>query len=180
MKKIICVITEDNFLFQKIKLDCTDDVTVSRLLTDDFSLCLFDLDSSKESIPRGALTMSRTAEADIKIPFPLGMVNSLLSKSDSAILTVDRSTRCAYLRGEKIKFTEVEFALFSLLCSKEGEFVSREEILRTVWGDEADTGVINVYIHYLREKIERHGEKIIISSRKCGYKIDRKYLGGEQ
>ena len=53
----------------------------------------------------------------------------------------------------------------------------REEILSTVWGGEADSGVINVYIHYLREKLEVCGEKIILSSRKCGYKIDEKYLG---
>ena len=32
-----------------------------------------------------------------------------------------------------------------------------------------------MYVHYLREKLER-GEKIIISSRNHGYKIDAKYL----
>ena len=31
---------------------------------------------------------------------------------------------------------------------------------------------------YLREKLEAHGEKIIISSRMCGYKIDEKFFGG--
>ena len=40
----------------------------------------------------------------------------------------------------------------------------------------ADEGVLNVYVHYLREKLERGGEKIIISSRGLGYKIDEKYL----
>ncbi|MBE6645170.1 MAG: winged helix-turn-helix transcriptional regulator [Ruminococcaceae bacterium] len=179
MKKI-CVITEDNFLFQKIKLDTPDDVTVSRLLTDDFSLCLFDLDTMGEKAPNGAVTMSRTAEADVRIPFPLGTVGSLLLKSHSSLLSVDGEARAAFLRGEKIKLTEVEFALLSLLASKGGEFVSREEILSSVWGGDADMGVINVYIHYLREKLERHGEKIIISSRKCGYKIEEKYLGGER
>ena len=61
--------------------------------------------------------------------------------------------------------------------SANGEFVSREEILSQVWNGDADCGIINVYIHYLREKIE-HGEKIILSSRKQGYCIDEKYLGG--
>ena len=179
MKKI-CVITEDNFLFQKIKLDSPEDATVVRLLTDDFSLCLFDLDTAKESLPHGAITMSRTSEADVKIPFSLGTVGSLLLKSDSAPLSLDEKARAAFLRGEKIKLTEVEFALLSLLASKDGEFASREEILNAVWDGDADMGVINVYIHYLREKLERLGEKIIISSRKCGYKIDKKYLGGEE
>ena len=57
----------------------------------------------------------------------------------------------------------------------QGGFVSREEILREIWDNCADAGVINVYVHYLREKIE-HGEKIIISSRNNGYKIDEKYF----
>ena len=35
---------------------------------------------------------------------------------------------------------------------------------------------MNVYIHYLREKLEADGEKIILSSRSHGYKIDEKYL----
>ena len=31
----------------------------------------------------------------------------------------------------------------------------------------------------MKEKLEKYGEKIIVSSRKCGYKIDEKYLGGQ-
>ena len=58
-----------------------------------------------------------------------------------------------------------------------GEFVSRDELSRAVWGEGADGGILNVYIHYLREKLESKGEKVIISSRRGGYKIDGKYLG---
>ena len=39
--------------------------------------------------------------------------------------------------------------------------------------------MINVYIHYLREKLELCGEKIIIASREAGYRIDKRFLGGE-
>ena len=67
----------------------------------------------------------------------------------------------------------------SVIYGAGGEFISREEILERVWKNSADSGVINVYVHYLREKLERHGEKIILSSRKGGYRIDEKYLGGE-
>ena len=74
--------------------------------------------------------------------------------------------------------TELEAALLALLISADGDFVSREEILKRVWQNDADPGIINVYIHYLREKIER-GEKIILSSRKRGYGIDEKYLRGD-
>ena len=172
--KTVSVYTDDAFLFQKIKLDIA---TVARVVRYEsvYDLCLFDVDTSKEKAPSDALTMSRSDGADIKIPFALGTVHSLLENDNSPILTVDAESRCAYLRGEKIKLTEVELSLLSLLYER-GEYVTREEILSTVWGGEADAGVINVYIHYLREKLERHGEKIILSSRKCGYRIDEKYL----
>ena len=35
---------------------------------------------------------------------------------------------------------------------------------------------MNVYVHYLREKLEYNGEKVIISSRKNGYKIDERFF----
>ena len=67
--------------------------------------------------------------------------------------------------------------LLALLLAKDG-YTSREEIAKKVWGDASD-GLINIYVHYLREKLEIGGEKIILSSRKGGYRIDKKYLGGE-
>ena len=83
--------------------------------------------------------------------------------------------RCAYLFGEEIRLTEVEYKLLGKLLSTCPEFVSREELLATVWGGECDTGVVNVYIYYLRQKLEKSGNKVIISSRSYGYKIDEKY-----
>ena len=177
MKKIISVFTNDIFLFQKIKLDAETEAE-TRLAEAEWDLCLFDIDTVKLPVPNGAITMSRVGGADMKIPFLLGSVSALLhANGNEPILTLDANSKCARLRGEKIKFTEVEFSLLSVLYEKGGEFATREEILKTVWGDGADSGIINVYIHYLREKLEAQGEKIIVSSRKCGYKIDEKYFG---
>ncbi len=177
MKKI-AVLTKDLFLFQKIKLELSNEAEAVLSEQDASSLCLFDLDTAAGDIPKGALTMSRINHADIEIPFRVGAVSALLCEQSDSLLTVDESSKCAVLHGEKIKLTEVEFTLFSLLFSKRGEYADREEILNTVWNGEKDAGVINVYVHYLREKLEKNGEKIIISSRKCGYKINEKYLGG--
>ena len=176
MKKIT-VVTKDTFLFQKIKLDAPIDAEVT-LSENGFSgLCFFDIDTADGEIPRGAVTMSRNGGADIDIPFSLGTVERFIDGKPSAILEIDSESRCAVLRGEKIKLTEVEFALFSLIYSKSGGYADREEILDTVWHGEKDAGVINVYVHYLREKLETGNEKIILSSRKCGYKINDSYLG---
>lgn len=179
MKKIT-VFTKDIFLFQKIRLEASEKTEVALCEKLPFALCLFDIDTVQGEIPNGALTMSRSNGADIKIPFKLGAVASLAKEERSSLLEIDKSARCAVLRGEKIKLTEVEFSLFSLIFSKRGEYAEREEILTSVWNGEKDAGVINVYVHYLREKLEKNGEKIIISSRKCGYKIDEKYFGGAE
>lgn len=95
-----------------------------------------------------------------------------------SVPTLTLGERCAYIRDKKISLTEVEFNLLNCLVSKGGEFVTREQILSTVWGEGVDGGVVNVYVHYLREKLEFFGEKIIISSRKSGYKIREDYLRG--
>lgn len=179
MSKSISVFTKNMFLFQKIKLDAPEGVFVA-LGDADADLILIDKDTEDVYI-EGALTMSRNdSTADISIPFRLGEINRLLSESsgDTALLKISNEGRLAILRGERIKLTELEMSLLSALIKRGGDYASREEILCEVWSADSDPGIINVYIHYLRDKLEKHGEKIIISSRKCGYKIDEKFLGG--
>ncbi len=175
----ISVFTSDDFLYRKIALDAPQDSVMLRGV-EEADILLVDIDNSP-SPSCAHITMSRHGTADIAIPFRLGTIKSLTESPElkKSPLTIHKEERCAYLRGERIKLTELEFALFSLLYRRGGEFAMRDEILREVWGEGVDPGILNVYIHYLREKLEAHGEKIIISSRKCGYKIDSKYFGGE-
>jgi len=179
MKKIT-VFTKDLYLFQKIRLEALGKAEALLCENVPDALCIFDIDTVAGEAPGGAVTVSRDKDADIKIPFELGAVSALIHDTGSSLLEIDTAARCAVLRGEKIKLTEVEFALFSLIFSKRGEYADRDEILESVWHGEKDAGVINVYVHYLREKLEKNGEKIIISSRKCGYKISEKYLRGDE
>jgi len=89
-------------------------------------------------------------------------------------ISTNGSTR-EVTKGEMtVTLTDVEYRLFSALFSRDG-FVKREELTRLVWGDSAGDGVLNVYIHYLREKLEADGERVILSSRREGYSIDGKY-----
>ena len=77
--------------------------------------------------------------------------------------------------GERtVSLTEVEFKLFSALFERFG-YASREELIDRVWDGARDAGVVNVYVHYLREKLEAGGERVILSSRREGYMIDEKY-----
>jgi hypothetical protein len=178
-KKTVAVYTADNFLFQKILLDAPEWVSVVRG-GESADLLLVDIDTVSVDEQK-YVSMSRYGEADISIPFPLGTLAQILSSDTPGVqLTISREERAAYLRGEKIKLTELEFLLLERLMKNKGEFTSKDELLCDVWQNGKEAGIINVYIHYLREKLEAHGEKIIISSRKCGYKIDEKYTGGKE
>ncbi len=67
--------------------------------------------------------------------------------------------------------TPTEARLFSLLLEADGAPVSRRALLVGTFGEaEADNeGLLNVYIHYLRQKLERDGKKRIFAHRGRGY-----------
>lgn len=65
--------------------------------------------------------------------------------------------------------TPTEQRLFSLLKAANGAPVPREVLLREVWGEGASEGLLNLYIHYLREKLEKDGKRRIFASRGKGY-----------
>ena len=91
-------------------------------------------------------------------------------------LTLEPSERRVTFGSEVVKLTDAEFRLLSALVKAGGQFVSRDSLLYEVWDGSAGGSVVNVYVHYLREKLERGGVKLILSSRAEGYKIDRRYL----
>lgn len=175
--KRICVVTDKSYLGQKIKLALIDKCVVSleTYKTDAFDLCLWDIDFQDAPSDEKIMTMSYTKSADLPLPCSFEDLYSLVGNKKTAPIRL--LGRICYIRGEAIRLTELEASLLSLLISRGGEFVSREEILKEIWSEDTDSGIINVYIHYLREKLE-YGEKIILSSRKLGYRIDKKYLGG--
>ena len=174
MKKRIAVITENIILYQKIYLIIKNIAYVTNSI-EGADIVIFDIDS-RITLPAAdrLITVGRVG-ADLSRPFSEEALLSAISGFGSRA-ELSLGNRCAYLRGREIKLTEVEFDLLSRLVFAGGEFIPREKLLRDVWGDECEGGVLNVYIHYLREKLETEGEKIIFSSRKMGYKIDKKYL----
>jgi heavy metal response regulator len=87
-------------------------------------------------------------------------------------LRIDLLARKAERAGTKIELTQKEFALLEYLARHEGEVVTRTMISEHVWDMNFDSfsNVIDVYIRYLRRKIdEPFGKKLIHTRRGVGY-----------
>lgn len=87
-------------------------------------------------------------------------------------LVLDLSTRRALRNGRAIDLTMKEFELLRFLMTHPREVLTREQILENVWGYDflGESNVIEVYIRYLRLKIEEDGEKRLIQTvRGVGY-----------
>ena len=87
-------------------------------------------------------------------------------------LVLDPSRRLVIRTGEKIDLTSKEFALLEYLMRNAGRVLSRAMISEHVWSYDFDTetNVIDVYINYLRRKIDSgRDKKLIHTVRGSGY-----------
>jgi two-component system, OmpR family, response regulator len=91
-------------------------------------------------------------------------------------LVLDPATRRVSRGDEEIDLTPKEFALLELFLRNAGEALSRARILEHVWdfAYDGDSNVVDVYIRYLREKIDRpFGRRSIETVRGVGYRLRR-------
>jgi len=87
-------------------------------------------------------------------------------------LVLDLATRRLSYKNKNIELTMKEFELLRYLMIHPKEVLSRDQILENVWGDEfqGESNVIEVYIRYLRLKMEAGGQKRLIHTvRGAGY-----------
>jgi len=87
-------------------------------------------------------------------------------------LVLDLATRRAIRYGKAIDLTMKEFELLKYLMEHPREVLTREQILENVWGYDfmGESNVIEVYIRYLRLKIEDESQKRLIQTvRGVGY-----------
>ena len=78
------------------------------------------------------------------------------------------------VKGQHVELTHKEYELLKYLVENKRNVLSRDQILQTVWGYDyiGDTNVVDVYISYLRSKIdEKFGEKYIYTTRGVGYAV---------
>jgi len=87
-------------------------------------------------------------------------------------LTLDLATRRAERNGRIIELTMKEYELLKYLMEHPRQVLSREQILENVWGYDfmGESNVIEVYVRYLRIKIEDNNDKRLIHTvRGVGY-----------
>ena len=95
--------------------------------------------------------------------------DSLLSCAD---LTVDVSRHRVTRGGKEIELTGREFSLLQFFMENKTIVLSRDQLLEKVWGYDylGETNVVDVYVRYLRGKIDdAHGVKLIHPVRGVGY-----------
>ena len=123
-------------------------------------------------------------------PFPIeSFITSFFEKSEDAefgvrpakrrksaadALILNEASHTVSYKRQKVELTGREFALLMHLVKHKGETVTRASAAGAVWGKDGgtDTNVVDVYVRYLREKLdEKFGIKIISTVRGEGYTI---------
>lgn len=91
-----------------------------------------------------------------------------------ADLCLDNKTHKVTRKGKELNLTPKEYALLELLIRNKNIVLSREQIINNLWNVDFDSesNVIDVYIRYLRRKVdEGFEEKLIHTVRGVGYTI---------
>ena len=103
-----------------------------------------------------------------------GMSESVLQIAD---LELNSSTMEVKRKGKMIQLTPQEFKLLQYLMSNKGRILTREMILSRIWlySSEVETRVVDVYIGYLRRKIDKKGaDSLIKTVRGVGFRLSAK------
>ena len=174
------IVSGDKIFSAAIK-EYLEDVHIDKSILD--RCVIVDLDTSDAR--EDAITFSRdeNKSPDLTRPFLMTDLAELVKnrfsivfekemhKADGAefVLTSDGVT----YRGSFVPLTNRERDVLGLLLSERGSAVSRDEIFSSLWGGESsDSNVVDVYIRYLRKKLDFHfGERIIYTRRGMGYYI---------
>lgn len=94
-------------------------------------------------------------------------------------LVIDRTTREVFYDSNAIELTKREFDLLDYLATNHNQALSREQLLNHVWGYAyiGETNVVDVYIRYLRIKIDKaFNQSFIHTVRGIGYMLKEPQL----
>lgn len=189
MKGFLKIVTRDPYLGQKLRFELCehfDRIEISEHTAGHADAFIYDCRMGAP-LPQGENIYYIAEDTSdlpkgrcLPLPLPLGLAEKILEGQAAPLpLLLSETERAVHFYAKEIRLTDVEYSLLSALVAARGAFISRADLRTAVWGEEGTDGLLSVYIHYLREKLERGGEKVILSSRKSGYALAEKFAKGE-
>lgn len=143
--------------------------------------------SARRELPERVEGLDAGADDYLGKPFALtelvARVRALTRRRDKPVIpdllqagdvTLDQQTHEVTVAGELVELSPKEYALLEYLLRNAGQVLSRGQILERVWGYDAEPegNVVDLYIHYLRRKLDRRGSPSIIRTiRGAGYLV---------
>jgi two-component system OmpR family response regulator len=135
-----------------------------------------------ESVDAAEHTLSLTLRKPFALEELIARIHALTrAAGDQRVTTliagdvhVDLLARCAWRGDRVIELADREFALLEYFMRHMDRVLSRQQILTDVWGYNFDSSsnLIDVYVRYLRNKLDQPGEASLIASvRGAGYRF---------
>ncbi|MBC7300115.1 MAG: response regulator transcription factor [Nocardia sp.] len=166
------------------ELDGVGVVTALRAMGNDIPICVL---SARSAVTDRIAALERGADDYLTKPFDLGelvaRLHALLRRRPvtpaSSTATIQVGAVVIDLIGHRVhagsapvELTKREFELLAMLARNAGIVLGREQILSTVWGYDfnTDTNVVDVFVSYLRRKLEADGvARVVHTVRGVGF-----------
>jgi two-component system response regulator MprA len=168
-----------------VMLPDIDGVTITRELRAAEIKVPIIMVTAKDAIPDRVTGLDAGADDYIVKPFHtdelMAHIRALLRRSTSvkprepyifADLTLDPASRLAYRGDRAINLTAKEYDLLELFMRHPNQVLTRDQIFDQIWGYDfgGESNIIEVYVRYLRSKLEASGEtRLIDTVRGVGY-----------
>ena len=122
--------------------------------------------------PFGLTELRSRIRAVLRRAAPRGVDDDVLRVGP---VTLDVRRRHVEAHGAPVELTFSEFELLKALMTRPDVVLSREELLRAIWGESAyrDPRGIDVHMRHLREKLEEHPDRplLLLTVRGAGYRM---------
>ena len=174
----ILIVTKNSIIGKglALELECLGyKAEFSTAFTKGYDIYIADADAFEIESSSNYITFSATeGKADLKRPFTADELLSFIEKSRSEDSGKVYEPPVTGEEFDKSCLSETEAKLLEVLLENRGHPVSPQVLSKRVWGrDSIKSNIVNVYIRYLREKLEKgSANRIIFTVRGQGYKIN--------